>query len=185
MDNDFEERSSLESALDYVQMLWRWSWLLLLVAIAAGAVAYYFTNQQPRVYQASSRGIVNVVSRNDYYDSYNASYTSQRLAETYAQTMITESLLETVAVKLGYPVTGSIRAVSEENSPFIIVTVTDSDPQKAADTANAVIDSFAEKVVADQSSRFEELKSSLETEIARICKRSASPRCSQRPQSAC
>ena len=37
MDNELEERSSLESILDYAQTLWRWAWLLLIVAIAAGA----------------------------------------------------------------------------------------------------------------------------------------------------
>ena len=166
MENDIEERSSLESILDYVQILWRWLWLLLLVAIAAGAVAYYLTDQQPRVYEASAKAIVNVVSRTDYYDSYTATYTSQRLAETYAQTMVTETLLQTVAEKLGYPVTGSVKATSVENSPIFNISVTDSDPQKAADTANAVIAAFAEKVMRDQASRYLELKSSLEAEIA-------------------
>jgi capsular polysaccharide biosynthesis protein len=168
MDNDFEERSSLESILDYTQTLWRWLWLLLLVAMATGAVAYYITNQQPRVYQSSSRAIVNVVSRSDYYDSYTATYTSQRLAETYAQTMVTEPLLQAVSEKLGYPLTGTVKATSVENSPIFVVTVTDSDPRKAADTANAVVEAFAEKVVRDQSSRFQELKASLEVEIATL-----------------
>lgn len=168
MENDFEERSSLESILDYVQIMWRWLWLLLLVAIAAGAVAYYLTDQQPRVYEASTKAIVNVVSRTDYYDSYTATYTSQRLAETYAQTMVTESLLQSVAEKLGYPVTGLVKATSVENSPIFNITVTDSDPQKAADTANAVLAAFAEKVMRDQASRYLELKSSLETEIAAL-----------------
>jgi len=168
MDNDFEERSSLESLLDYSQTLWRWLWLLLLVAILAGAVAYFISDQQPRVYQSSSQAIVNVVSRSDYYDPYTANYSSQRLAETYAQTMVTESLLQAVSEKLGYPVTGTVKATSVENSPIFTVTVTDSDPQKAADTANAVVAAFAEKVVRDQSSRFQELKSSLEVEIATL-----------------
>ena len=122
MENDIEERSSLESILDYVQILWRWLWLLLLVAIAAGAVAYYLTDQQPRVYEASAKAIVNVVSRTDYYDSYTATYTSQRLAETYAQTLVTEALLQSVAEKLGYPVTGIVKATSVENSPIFNIT---------------------------------------------------------------
>lgn len=168
MDNELEERSSLESILDYVQTMWRWLWLLLLVAVAAGAIAYYLTDQQPRVFESETKAIVNVVSRTDYYDSYTATYTSQRLAETYAQTMITEALLQSVAEKLGYPVTGQIEAASVENSPIFTVTVTDSDPQKAADTANAVINAFSEKVSRDQSSRFLELKASLETEIAAL-----------------
>jgi len=61
-----------------------------------------------------------------------------------------------------------VKSSSIENSPIFTVTVTDSDSQKAADTANAVIEAFAEKIKKDQSSRFQELKVSLETEIAAI-----------------
>ena len=168
MENEFEERSSLESVLDYAQTLWRWLWLLLLVAIATGAVAYYLTNQQPRVYQASTRAVVNVVTGSDYYDVYSASYGAQRLAETYAQTMITPSLLDTVSQRLGYTVTGKITVTPVESSPIFTIAVTDSDPQKAADTANMVISTFSEKITTDQSSRYTELKQGLEEEIARI-----------------
>jgi len=168
MENEFEERSSLESILDYVQTLWRWAWLLLLVAIAAGAVAYYLTDQQPRVYQASTRAVVNVVTGSDYYDAYSASYGAQRLAETYAQTMITPELLRSVSDRLGHEITGDITVSPVENSAILTVTVTDSDPQKAADTANMVISTFSEKILTDQSSRYTELKQGLEEEIARI-----------------
>lgn len=168
MENEFEERSSLESILDYAQTLWRWAWLLLLVAIAAGAVAYYLTDQQPRVYQASTRAVVNVVTGSDYYDAYSASYGAQRLAETYAQTMITPELLQSVSDRLGHEITGDITVSPVENSAILTVTVTDSDPQKAADTANMVISTFSEKILTDQSSRYTELKQGLEEEIARI-----------------
>lgn len=167
MDNDFEERSSLESILDYGQTLWPWTWLLLLVAIAAGAAAYYLTDLQPRVYESSTKAMVNVVSGSNY-DAYTASSGAQRLAATYAQTIITDTLLESVAEKLGYPVTGTIKATAIDNSPLLSISVTDSDPQKAADTANAVIAVFSEKILADQSSRYTDLKSGLEEEIARI-----------------
>lgn len=168
MENDFEEHSSLESILDYAQTLWRWTWLLLLVAIAAGTVAYYLTNQKPRVYQSSTRAVVNVVTGSDFYDVYSASYGAQRLAETYAQTMITPDLLQAVSEQLGYPVTGKITVSPVENSPIFTITVMDSDPQKAADTANMIIATFSEKISADQSSRYAELKQGLEEEIARI-----------------
>ena len=168
MENELEERSSLESILDYAQTLWRWAWLLLLVAIASGAVAYYLTNQKPRVFEANTRAVVNVVTGSDYYDAYSASYGAQRLAETYAQTMITPELLQSVSERLGYEVTGKITVTPVENSPIFTIVVTDSDPQKAADTANMVLTTFSEKVMTDQSSRYTDLKQGLEEEIARI-----------------
>ena len=168
METDFEERSSLDSIIDYAQTLWRWLWLLLLVAIAAGAIAYYFTDRQPRVYESSTKAMVNVVSGSNTNDAYTAIYTGPKLADTYAQTMITEALLASVAERLGYPVTGEVTAVAGENSPIFTVTVKDDDPQKAADTANAVVSVFSEKVRSDQLSRYAELKKSLENEIAVI-----------------
>ena len=168
MENELEERSILESILDYAQTLWRWAWLLLLVAIASGAVAYYLTNQKPRVFEANTRAVVNVVTGSDYYDAYSASYGAQRLAETYAQTMITPELLQSVSERLGYEVTGKITVTPVENSPIFTIVVTDSDPQKAADTANMVLTTFSEKVMTDQSSRYTDLKQGLEEEIARI-----------------
>ena len=168
MDNELEERSSLESILDYAQTLWRWAWLLLIVAIAAGAVAFYLTNQKPRVYESSTRAVVNVVTGSNFYDAYSASFGAQRLAETYSQTMITPELLQSVSERLGFEVTGKITVTPVENSPIFTIVVTDNDPQKAADTANMLITIFAEKVMKDQSSRYSELKQGLEEEIARI-----------------
>ena len=52
--------------------------------------------------------------------------------------------------------------------PIFTIAVTDSDPQKAADTANMVISTFSEKIKTDQSSRYTELKQGLEEEITRI-----------------
>lgn len=168
MDNNFEERSSLENLIDYAQILWRWAWLLLLVALIAAAGAYYISNQQPRVYQSSTRAVVNVATGSEYYDAYAAAYGAQRLATTYAQTMITPSLIETVSERLGYKVTGKITATPIVESPIFTVVVADNDPQKAADTANMVVLVFSEKIVTDQSSRYAELKLGLEEEITRI-----------------
>ncbi len=168
MDNNFEDRSSIESLIDYAQILWRWAWLLILVALIAGGAAYYISNLQPRVYQSSTRAVVNVSTGSEYYDAYAAAYGAQRLATTYAQTMITPSLLETVSERLGYKVTADITATPIVESPIFTVTVMDDDPNMAAEIANMVVLTFSEKIIADQSERYSELKLGLEDEISRI-----------------
>lgn len=168
MDNDFEERDSLENLLDYLEILWHWMWLILLVAIIAGAAVYFLTFQQPRVYQSSTRATVNVLSNSQSYDAYTGTIAAQRLAETYSQTMITDALLQSVEERLGTPFTGSTSVSVDDYSPVLQISVTDNDPQKAADIANAVVASFADKIMDDQAARYNDLRTSLEEEIDAI-----------------
>ncbi len=167
MENELEERSSLDSILDYAQTLWRWVWLLLLAGLAAGAVTYYITNQQPRTYQSSTRVMVNA-GTSTIYENYYTSYYSQTLAETYAQTMATQSILATVEERLGYKIPGSVKVTQVETQPLIDILVTDTDPQRAADIANMLVTVFSEKVISDQQLRYTDLKNSLETEMAEV-----------------
>ena len=167
MENELEERSSLESILDYAQTLWRWAWLLLLAGLAAGAVTYYITNQQPRTYQSSTRVMVNAGS-STIYENYYTSYYSQTLAETYAQTMATKSMLATVEERQGYKIPGSVKVSQVATQPLIDILVTDTDPQRAADIANMLVTVFSEKVISDQQLRYADLKASLETEMAQV-----------------
>jgi capsular exopolysaccharide synthesis family protein len=167
MENELEERSSLESILDYAQTLWRWAWLLLLAGLAAGAVTFYITNQQPRTYQSSTRVMVNAGS-STIYENYYTSYYSQTLAETYAQTMATKSMLATVEERQGYKIPGSVKVSQVATQPLIDILVTDTDPQRAADIANMLVTVFSEKVISDQQLRYADLKTSLETEMAQV-----------------
>ena len=84
MENEFEERSSLESVLDYAQ-----TFMALVMAASSGCDRDWSGSLLPyqsaaHVYQASTRAVVNVVTGSDYYDVYSASYGAQRLADIRA-----------------------------------------------------------------------------------------------------
>ncbi|HBF41725.1 MAG TPA: hypothetical protein DDW19_08185, partial [Anaerolineaceae bacterium] len=96
MDNELEERSSLESILEYAQILLHWLWLLILAALVAGMAAYYITNRQPRIYQTSTLMMVNGASGSQY-DSSSSIYLGMQLASTYSRTMTTKPILDAVS----------------------------------------------------------------------------------------
>jgi non-specific protein-tyrosine kinase len=165
-----EERSSLESILEYAQILWRWAWLIVLAAVIAGGVAYYITNRQPRVYQSSTLVMVNGASGSSI-DTYSTLYLGQMLAGTYSNTMLTGPVLEAVSTKVGFTVHASqIKINTIQNTSLIKVTVTDGDPDKAALIANTLVSVFSNQVFTDQTSRYSDLKTSLEGEIASLDK---------------
>ncbi len=173
MNDELEERSSLESILEYAQILWHWAWLLVLAAVIAGASAFYITNLQPRVYQSEALVMVNGASGLQY-DSSSSLYLGAQLATTYARTMTTKPILETVSERLGYPIDPkAIKVVQVESSQLINITATDTDPQRAADIANTLVSVFSDQIMADQTSRYKDLKSNLETEIANTDKQIA------------
>jgi non-specific protein-tyrosine kinase len=174
MDNELEERSSLESILEYAQILLHWLWLLILAALVAGMAAYYITNRQPRIYQTSTLMMVNGASGSQY-DSSSSIYLGMQLAATYSRTMTTKPILDAVSAKLGYEVdSDSIKIQQIEGTQLINITVTDTDPQRAADIANTLVTVFADQVMSDQSSRYIDLRTNLETELANTDKQISS-----------
>lgn len=150
---------------EYIKILLKWSWLMIIISAVAGIGAYYYSNLSPRVYQSSTRLVVNMPSG---VSDLDPSTQSVNLSATYAKTMITQSLLNSTSQRLGYPVTGNISVSADSLSPIISITVRDNDPQRAADIANTVVEVFIDETNLKQSSRYTELVSSIEAEIARI-----------------
>jgi non-specific protein-tyrosine kinase len=169
MENDLEERSSLDSIMEYLQILWHWAWLLLLAAGIAGGVAYYLTNQQTRMYQSTTLVQVNGATTSSSIDTSTSLYYGQQLTATYSNTMLTGPVMAAVSTKVGFPVSASqinVQAVS--NTALLKITVTSDDPNKAALIANTIISVFSSQVLMDQTSRYSDLKTSLEKEISTI-----------------
>ncbi|MBA4376795.1 MAG: hypothetical protein C0401_11580, partial [Anaerolinea sp.] len=168
MENEIEERSSLESTLEYAQLLWHWAWLLVLAALIAGAAAYFITDQQPRVYESSTLVMVKGASGSSL-DNYSSLSQSQQLATTYSNMMLTNPVLDAVFESLGIPVSAKeITVQPVTNTALLKITVMDYDPERAALIANTLVTVFSEQVLLDQTSRYAELKASLEEELTNL-----------------
>ena len=166
MENELEERSSLESILEYARIILRWAWLIVLVALVAGFISYFLANQQPRVYQSRTLVMVSGGS-SSALDSYTSSYLGIQLASTYVRTMLTQPTIDAVSAELGFKVNAGQISVSQlENSQLINITVTDQDPNRAALIANTLVTVFADQIEKEQTFRYTELLQGLENELA-------------------
>lgn len=125
-----------------ILFLRRWAWLLVLAAVAGGALAYLVMQTQPRVYQASATVIVgpSLTAENPDYTGLLA---SQLLSQTYARVATTGPLLERVIQLESLSTTTEdlrrrVFAIAPRDSTLITITVQDSQPDRAARTANGV-----------------------------------------------
>ena len=159
-----DERSSMAGILEYLQLLWHWAWLLVLAALAAGAVTYYYTDLQPRIYQSSTLVTASSASRS-VIDPYSSVYNDQQLAITYSKTMLTSPVMDEVSKRLGFPIKAKINIQTVTDTALMQITVTDKDPVKAALIANMLVNVFSEKIHSEQTSRYTELLTDLESEI--------------------
>lgn len=156
----------------YLSIARRWAWLLILgLALGIGS-GYGLSTLQTPVFQASTRVIVSrasmkaassggASSESDYY------YISdQQLMQTYIELLKSSSIFDNVSQTLGYPVfSGQVQTTQVEFTRILSISVTDTDPQRAADIANAVAAELSEQSKRITSSRYKDSDEALETQI--------------------
>jgi polysaccharide biosynthesis transport protein len=168
MENQTQERSTAELVNQYAGLLWHWAWLLILVAVVAGGSAYVISRRQPPTYEASTLLIINGAPGSTS-ESYSSFYISQQLAPTYAQVMTTRPILDATAARLGLPAfPGVVQVVPITETQLMRVTITDTDPERAALLANTLVSVFTDQLQDDQASRYLDSKTNLETQMAAI-----------------
>jgi succinoglycan biosynthesis transport protein ExoP len=157
---------------EYAMLLWHWAWLILIAGIIAGGTAYYLKRQQVPVYTASTVLLVSEPPKAISTDtSQSAIVPSNLMAQTYTQMIKNLPVLQQVVERLHIPLNplalkSMINATLIQNTQLIQVTVTDTDPQRAAAIANTLGSVFTEQIQSLQSVRFEQSKTSLTQQIA-------------------
>lgn len=142
-----EKRDGLEIDLQKLLLAYlrKW-WLILACTVLAGAIALYVTAKFiTPLYQAEVTVYVNNLKSGqevEYVSSSNLS-TSQRLVNTYITIIRSDTVLEKVAEASDLNVTaGQIRSVMSaaqvDDTELFTVTITHSNPEVAAQLANAV-----------------------------------------------
>lgn len=113
----------------------KWWWLLVLCTVLGAGTSYLVSvNTQP-TYEASSLimigGSVDIVNPDT-----GAMQTSEKLAQTYAQLLKTRPILEATRDALGLPTLPKVNVTLVSGTQLLRITVSDSDPQRAAATAD-------------------------------------------------
>ena len=133
---------------DYIRIL-RKSWVLivLLTLVAVGAASVYSIVQTPQ-YSATSTVVIFTQSSGSTADLAQGNSFSVARVKTYSALVTTPIVLLPVVASLELGITADelekkVEASAQLDTSIIDITVTDTDPVRAADTANAVSASLA------------------------------------------
>ena len=133
-------------AEDFLRIL-RKHWLLLVLAVIVGAAGYALVKNHSYVprYTASTTYVIssspNSQNSGNYYDDQLAA----QMSKTFPYILTSEILRGRIAEELGTGyVPGNIQATVMENTNFLTISVTDTDPQRAYQTLQAVLDTAPE-----------------------------------------
>ena len=122
--------------------------LTALAVIAAGVMSYFV---MPPIYQASTQLLVNKTQSEQPLYSPGEVQTNLQLINSYNVIMKSPAILDQVIDELGIDLTVAelnekMTVSSEEDSQVVNLTVQDTNPQMAADIANATAKVFQEKI---------------------------------------
>lgn len=164
-----ENQSFTEELRRYLDLLWRWAWLLALVTLVAGISAYFISRRLTPVYQATARVLVNEAPNSRSTD-YASVLTSERLARTYAELLVARPVLEAVVEDMNLLTTytnlrSRITVTPVRDTQLVDVSVEDTDPLRAAETANKLVAIFIRQNQERQSERYQASIKSLESQI--------------------
>ncbi|HLI25641.1 MAG TPA: polysaccharide biosynthesis tyrosine autokinase [Chloroflexota bacterium] len=131
-------------------LLRRWGWLVILGTLLTGGVSFAVSRALPPTYAATATLLVQQQASSVTGPQYQDVLTSERLARTYGQMILTEPVLEQVIASLGLATTPeelskrlSTRLVRE--TLLIQITAEDRDPRLAQQLANSVAQTFMEQ----------------------------------------
>jgi non-specific protein-tyrosine kinase len=151
----------------------RRAWIVVLLMAVAGGIAYVRSAQETPLYSASATMVVDAGVSSDLSD-YNSIYETQQLATTYQRMVVTGPILAKVAETLGLDrIESSVSAYNITDTQFLVVTVTDTDPDRAVEVANRVVEEFRLYIAERASTRAEDVRAGLNEQIDSLTARQA------------
>lgn len=131
----------------------RWWWIALAVPMIVGVLALGISTRQQPKYAASATLMINPASASGTLD-YNSVLTAERLSKTYQKLVRNQGVLNQVIADLQLPYTADelgkhITPLADGETQLMTISVSDTDPERAAAIANAVAERFQEYVVSD------------------------------------
>ena len=170
----FEQSELSESTIDikeYFYLFWSWAWLIVLAGVLAGAAAYVVSIRTTPVYQTSTRLLVSAPPASTNSMDVTGMVNTQTMTSTYSQMLLDQPVLQGVIDQLKLSTTPddlkkSIAVGIVINTQLLTVTVNDTDPQRAANIANAMASVFADRIRQLQSQRYAASRDGLAKQVS-------------------
>ncbi len=159
----------------YLSIIRRWLWLLILGLVTGLVSGYVIAALQTPVYQSTTRVVVSrasmqtasgASSSNNIYDYF---LSDQVLIQTYVELLKASSIFEQVSQIVNYPVSPSQVTAEQVNETRIIsITAEDTNPQRAADIAIAVVMALIAQNEELEAGRYKASDESLQIQIRQV-----------------
>lgn len=153
---------------EYAALLRKWLGLIVICTILAGAIAYFISSQSTPIYEASATIMVNQATSPTGSTAYADILTSERLAATYANLLMSRPVVEETARRLGIEtaiLNNSIDVTTVRDTQLLKIKVEGTNPQLIVQAANTLPQVFIERNQQLQVGRLTESKANLEQEI--------------------
>lgn len=158
--------------LFYVRLVWRWLWLLIFCAIISGVIAFLVSNSTTPIYRATSTWRVDeargpAVEMSDLV-------LGERTAQTYARMMTYTPVLAGAAERLDLDpsvLNNEVTLISispVRDTQLLNVSIEGISPSLIVLMANTLPQIFREQLAEEQSLRFAESKTSLQSQMDTI-----------------
>lgn len=143
-----------------VSVIRRRFWILCLLPALAALIAYGVSSREAPKYSAIAVIRVSPVSATGSADYYTI-LSGESLIETYRQLITSRPVMESVIQRLSLDqsvpdLQKNVTATSVEGTQLLRISVTDTDPETAADIANTVVVAY-QSYVLDQAARANEV----------------------------
>jgi len=151
----------------YLSLLKHWAWLLILGVVAGIGVGYAISIYSTPIYQATTK--VLVMRAPQERNSDLAYLSDQQLTQTFIQLLSTNPVLDGASLQLNYQVKREqIKVQQVRDTQVIEVTVEDTDPFRAAMTANVLVAVLVDQNEILQSSRYTTSEQSVQFQIQQV-----------------
>ena len=131
---------------DYFRIIWRSKWIILLIMLIAGGAGYYWSWRQTPIYQSDATLLVTVPQPMGSSQLYSDIMLVERQAKTFAGMIMGKTVLDGAATTATIPINGDLSATPVQETQFIQLTFTSSDPINAPRALNAIADYFSQYV---------------------------------------
>ena len=165
------------SLRDFILMLWHWKWLIILLTISFAVGSYFYALSLPKMYRSSCRVLpANNSSNNNLYNLGALSDFLPRGASN-GQLMLSilrgDIIIDAIIKRFNLQgsswtaarsyVLGKLQTFEEARSGILTISVVDTNPDMAAEMANAFVEELQRRVrelslieTANQRTFFEE-----------------------------
>ena len=141
---------------DYLRIFWRRRWLIALTIAVAGGSALWFSSRQPPEYVAKAKVFIGPrsVAQGDVGAALEELSFSREFIASYSELLKSRPLAERVVEKEGLPFAPSdlverIKTQIVPDTRIIEVSFSDTDPDRAERTANALVEVFVSEDIQE------------------------------------